>query len=59
MGQDIENCIGCTYYRKIGAHTNEKACHYFIDTGKLRGCKPQNCKFRIIISRKEKRNEAI
>ena len=38
-------CIGCTYWRHFGwygvNYTN--ACHFLLDTGKMRGCSPQEC----------------
>ena len=30
-----KGCRGCVHYRRIGA---DMACHYCVDTGKLRGC---------------------
>ena len=36
-----KKCRGC-YYRRLfyGGYT---ACHYMIDTGKPRGCPPEQC----------------
>lgn len=36
-----KGCRGCVHYRRIGA---DMACHYCVDTGKLRGCEIKNCK---------------
>ena len=38
---DIVECRGCTYWRKLGCYAH--ACHYPIDTGRLRPCRPQDC----------------
>ena len=39
-------CKGCKYWRALagGQHmVGFYACHYLIDTGKMRGCDPENC----------------
>lgn len=35
-------CTGCAHWRVLGTSQGSKlwACHYMIDTGKLRGCEP-------------------
>lgn len=37
-------CAGCAYWRVLGTSKGSKlwACHYMIDTGKMRGCEPGN-----------------
>lgn len=34
---------GCIYWRSLNNAEANKACHYFLDTGLLRGCEPSNC----------------
>lgn len=37
------NCKGCKYWRELSNRNGIVACHYAIDTGKLRDCDPENC----------------
>lgn len=39
----MAECTGCHYRRRISSSFNTKACHYAIDTDKLRGCSAQEC----------------
>ena len=55
-----KQCDGCIYWRSL---VNDlKACHYCIDTGKLRGCEPDESCIRRENETKRKRfasNEVI
>nr|DAZ51897.1 MAG TPA: hypothetical protein [Caudoviricetes sp.] len=35
-------CTGCAYWRVLGTSQSSKlwACHYMVDTGRMRGCEP-------------------
>nr|DAZ77264.1 MAG TPA: hypothetical protein [Caudoviricetes sp.] len=35
-------CVGCAYWRVLGTSRGPKlwACHYMVDTGRMRGCEP-------------------
>lgn len=33
----------CIFYRELAAAVGVKACHFFLDTGELRRCDPENC----------------
>lgn len=39
------NCIGCTYYRKIKSAVGSSvyACHYALDNKQCRPCSSENC----------------
>lgn len=38
-----KRCKSCRYRRAISTKGTAPACNYLLDTGKLRGCSPQNC----------------
>ncbi len=39
-----KSCKGCIHWRKFVPNSPATlACHYCVDTGKLRGCEPENC----------------
>ena len=38
---DVVACVGCKYWRHMGGYG--RACHYAIDTGRLRLCRPRDC----------------
>lgn len=38
-----KNCKDCVYYRYLSVGNEGKACHYLLDTGKVRGCPAENC----------------
>ena len=38
---DVVRCVGCKYWRPLCCLT--PACHYAIDTGRLRLCRPRDC----------------
>lgn len=42
-----ESCIGCGHRRPLAAsHPNINiACHYMLDTGKIRDCPASQCKY--------------
>ena len=46
-------CKGCKYWRRL--YDNRYACHYCIDTGKLRGGTVEDCTVREAGKRKKKR----
>lgn len=41
-----KRCKGCGHRRPISANKKDKrlVCHYLLDTGKVRGCHPEECK---------------
>ena len=47
--QNIKDCKGCRYWRPLGRQGHEYvsemqfACHFFLDTGQMRGCPPSQC----------------
>ena len=38
---DVVACVGCKYWRHMGGYG--RACHYAIDTDRLRLCRPRDC----------------
>lgn len=49
-------CKGCKYWRRLyETGGNNYACHYFLDTGKLRGGTVEDCTVRETGKRKKKR----
>ena len=49
-------CRGCRYWRPLSSGKNGYyACHYLIDTGKLRGGTVEDCTVRETGKRKKKR----
>lgn len=40
-----KSCVGCRYYKHLGTQPgiNDKACHYTLETGKLRPCPADKC----------------
>lgn len=45
MDRKTENCTGCIYWRHFcGRGANAlNACHFILDTGKMRGCTVEEC----------------
>ena len=39
-GCQVVRCVGCKYWQPMH---NGRACHYAIDTGRLRGIPPRDC----------------
>lgn len=37
------NCKGCKYWRELANGNGITACHYALDTGKLRESDPEKC----------------
>lgn len=37
-------CSGCAHWRDLYSNAKIKACHYCVDTGKLRNCAVDACK---------------
>lgn len=51
-------CKGCKYWRRLyETGGNNYACHYYLDTGKLRGGTVEDCTVREAGGRKKKRCE--
>lgn len=41
-----KRCRGCIHWRRLcSSNSSDCACHYSIDTGKLRGCEPEDCTY--------------
>lgn len=41
-----KRCKGCGHRRTIdGTRTGPTICHYLLDTGKMRGCPPDECPY--------------
>lgn len=43
---ECNHCKGCDYNRPFIGHGVKQvnACHFLLDTGKMRGCEVENCK---------------
>ena len=39
----LAKCKTCGYRRHIACGETSLACHYSLDTGKIRGCSPEQC----------------
>lgn len=41
----MSKCNGCIYWRRFCGNGTKalNACHYILDTGKMRGCDPAQC----------------
>ena len=49
----ITRCTGCRYYRPAGSVPDlYMMCHYALDTGRLRGTRPEDC-YRQRMNRKK------
>lgn len=54
-GSHLSACTGCRYCRPISSAPNaDLICYYLLDTGEQRGCSPENCTRKQIITREEK-----
>ena len=45
------SCKGCVYRRPLGSNGSYTVCHYFLDTGKPRGCPAENCSRKTVMKR--------
>ena len=45
------SCRGCIYRRPLGSHHSFTVCHYFLDTGKPRGCPAENCSRKTVMKK--------
>lgn len=60
---EAQPCDGCVHWRKLvySATGRTSACHYCVDTGKLRGCEPgEGCARRASsMTRRRWANQAV
>jgi len=45
------HCTGCTYWRWFSGRGSNaiNACHYILDTGKMRGCSVESCTKKVLL----------
>lgn len=41
--QEVRRCEGCTHWRRLNSGHSIFACHFILDTGKMRGMSVQDC----------------
>lgn len=57
MEKERKCCEGCLYSRPLFCRRESTGfmCHYLYDTGQLRGCDPEKCDKKKVVSPEEKK----
>lgn len=52
-----KSCLGCEYYKNLGTSPglDDLACHYFLETGKLRPCPADKCTVKATQTKRRKK----